>query len=40
MYLIWIFLSIYLGLMVGIGDGVPIMADICLGDIVVGMRVM
>ncbi|KAF3913241.1 Ankyrin-1 [Arthrobotrys entomopaga] len=34
------FPSIRLGLMVGIGGGVPSMADIRLGDIVVGTRVM
>jgi nucleoside phosphorylase len=34
------FPSIHLGLMVGIGGGVPSMADIRLGDIVVGTRVM
>ncbi|KAH7131164.1 Pfs, NACHT and ankyrin domain protein [Dactylonectria macrodidyma] len=39
-HLIRTFPSIHLGLMVGIGGGVPIMADIRLGDIVVGTRVM
>jgi nucleoside phosphorylase len=34
------FPSIRLGLLVGIGGGVPSMADIRLGDIVVGTRVM
>lgn len=34
------FPSIRLGLMVGIGGGVPSMADVRLGDIVVGTRVM
>ncbi|KAH8656467.1 hypothetical protein BGZ61DRAFT_311573, partial [Ilyonectria robusta] len=39
-HLIRTFPSIHLGLMVGIGGGVPSMADIRLGDIVVGTRVM
>ncbi|KAF3904843.1 hypothetical protein ABW20_dc0105514 [Dactylellina cionopaga] len=39
-HLIRTFPSIRLGLMVGIGGGVPSMADIRLGDIVVGTRVM
>ncbi|KAH7131158.1 Pfs, NACHT and ankyrin domain protein [Dactylonectria macrodidyma] len=39
-HLIRTFPSIHLGLMVGIGGGVPIMADMRLGDIVVGTRVM
>ncbi|OOQ81921.1 hypothetical protein PEBR_41189 [Penicillium brasilianum] len=34
------FPSIRAGLMVGIGGGVPSKADICLGDVVVGTRVM
>ncbi|KAK1589671.1 Pfs, NACHT and ankyrin domain protein [Colletotrichum navitas] len=34
------FRSVNLGLMVGIGGGVPSMADVRLGDIVVGTRVM
>ncbi|KAH6972636.1 hypothetical protein EDB80DRAFT_876698 [Ilyonectria destructans] len=39
-HLIRTFPSIRLGLMVGIGGGVPSMADTRLGDIVVGTRVM
>ncbi|KAJ3480013.1 hypothetical protein NLG97_g8169 [Lecanicillium saksenae] len=39
-HLVRTFPSIRLGLMVGIGGGVPSMADIRLGDIVVGTRVM
>ncbi|KAF7539367.1 hypothetical protein G7Z17_g12433 [Cylindrodendrum hubeiense] len=39
-HLVRTFPSIRLGLMVGIGGGVPIMADLRLGDIVVGTRVM
>ncbi|RYP68052.1 hypothetical protein DL771_006893 [Monosporascus sp. 5C6A] len=39
-HLIRTFPSIRVGLMVGIGGGVPSMADIRLGDIVVGTRVM
>ncbi|KAK6525990.1 hypothetical protein TWF281_011033 [Arthrobotrys megalospora] len=39
-HLIRTFPSIRLGLMVGIGGGVPSLADIRLGDIVVGTRVM
>ncbi|KAH7160550.1 nucleoside phosphorylase domain-containing protein, partial [Dactylonectria estremocensis] len=39
-HLIRTFPSIHLGLMVGIGGGAPSMADIRLGDVVVGTRVM
>ncbi|KAK7423653.1 hypothetical protein QQX98_000843 [Neonectria punicea] len=39
-HLVRTFPSIHLGLMVGIGGGVPSKADIRLGDIVVGTRVM
>ncbi|GJC85184.1 hypothetical protein ColLi_08022 [Colletotrichum liriopes] len=34
------FPSVFLGLMVGVGGGVPNMADVRLGDVVVGTRVM
>lgn len=36
----WSFPSICMGLMVGIGGGAPAMADLHLGDVVVGTRVM
>ncbi|KAH7140462.1 hypothetical protein B0J13DRAFT_557798, partial [Dactylonectria estremocensis] len=39
-HLIRTFPSIHLSLMVGIGGGAPSMADIRLGDVVVGTRVM
>ncbi len=39
-HLVRTFPSIRLGLMVGIGGGVPSMADVRLGDIIVGTRVM
>ncbi|KAI8659737.1 hypothetical protein NCS56_01191500 [Fusarium sp. Ph1] len=36
----WSFPSVCMGLMVGIGGGAPAMADLHLGDVVVGTRVM